>query len=245
MALRLFYLFTVLILCCVHTAGKAMCADKEAGALPCATERISEMAAASDTSISITRDRKPLYRSLSTNMRYDALLVPNSGAEFHFGRDWSVTADWMYGWWSSNRRHRYWRIYGGEVAARRWFGAAAMRKPLTGHHAGVYLQAITYDFEFGGKGQMAGKPGGSLWDKCSFGIGLEYGYSLPISTRLNLDFTIGVGYFGGTYYEYRPLDGKYVWQSTHRRHWFGPTRAMVSLVWLLGHGNRNEKGGKK
>lgn len=194
--------------------------------------------------LKLATERKPFYMSLSTNMLYDALLVPNIGAEFYLGRDYSVAADWMYGWWSTDKRHRYWRIYGGEIALRRWFGSAAARKPLTGHHAGIYAQAITYDFEFGGKGQMAGKPGGSIWDKCSFGVGLEYGYSMPLSLRLNIDFTIGAGYFAGTYYEYRPINGKYVWQSTHKRHWLGPTRAMVSLVWLLGHGNRNEKSNK-
>lgn len=155
-------------------------------------------------------ERKPLYMSLSTNMLYDALLVPNIGAEFYLGRNWSIAADWMYGWWDTDKRHRYWRLYGGEIAVRRWFGTAAARKPLTGHHAGLYAQAITYDFEFGGKGQMAGEPGGSLWDKCNFGVGLEYGYSMPLNTRLNIDFTIGVGYYGGTYYEYRPIDGLYV-----------------------------------
>lgn len=188
-------------------------------------------------------ERKPFYMSLSTNMLYDALLVPNIGAEFYLGKNWSISGDWMYGWWDTDRRHRYWRVYGGELAVRRWFGRAAEDKPLTGHHVGVYAQAITYDFEFGGKGQMAGEPGGSLWDRCSYGAGLEYGYSMAVAPRLNIDFTIGAGYFGGTYYKYRPMDGCYVWQSTHKRHWFGPTRAMVSLVWLLGHGNRNEKGG--
>lgn len=199
----------------------------------------------SQETVQTAPERRSFYMSLSTNMLYDALLVPNIGAEFYLGSRWSIAADWMYGWWSTSRRHRYWRVYGGEIALRHWFGGAAERKPLTGHHAGIYTQAITYDFEFGGKGQMAGKPGGSLWDKCSYGVGLEYGYSMPVAPRLNIDFTIGVGYFGGTYYEYRPIDGKYVWQSTHRRHWFGPTRAMVSLVWLLGHGNTNAKGGKK
>lgn len=196
-------------------------------------------------SISAGPERKPFYMSASTNMLYDALLVPNIGVEFYLGRNWSVAADWMYGWWDTNRRHRYWRVYGGEIALRRWFGSAAARKPLTGHHAGIYVQAITYDFEFGGKGQMAGEPGGSLWDQCSFGAGLEYGYSLPVSTRLNIDFSVGIGYFGGKYYEYRPIDGHYVWQSTRHRRWFGPTRAMVSLVWLIGHGNRNVKGGDR
>lgn len=187
--------------------------------------------------------RKPFYMSLSTNMLYDALLVPNIGAEIYAGRRISVAADWMYGWWDSDRRHRYWRIYGGDLSVRYWPGSAAARKPLTGHHVGIYGQALIYDFEFGGKGQMAGKPGASLWESCNWGFGVDYGFSLPVGRRLNIDFTLGIGYLGGKYYDYVPLDGHYVWQSTHRRHWFGPTRAKVSLVWLIGRGNRNEKGG--
>ena len=82
-----------------------------------------------------------------------------------------------------------------------------------------------------------------MWDKLNYAIGVEYGYSLPISRRLNLDFTLGVGYWGGEYHEYIPSDGHYVWQSTKQRHWFGPTKAEVSLIWLIGRGNYNEKKG--
>lgn len=92
---------------------------------------------------------------------------------------------------------------------------------------------------------MGGKPGGTLWDKMNYAAGLEYGYSLPIDRRLNIDFTIGVGYWGGTYHEYKPVDNCYVWQSTKQRHWFGPTKAEVSLVWLIGRGNCNEKKGEE
>ncbi len=198
---------------------------------------------ATDTTAPKPRERRPFYMSLSTNMLFDALAIPSAEAEFYVGHNMSVAANWMYGWWNSNRHHRYWRMYGGELSFRYWFGSAARRKPLTGHHVGVFGQALIYDFEFGGKGQMAGKPGASMWESCNYGFGIDYGYSLPISSRLNIDFTIGVGYLGGKYYEYRPIDGHYVWLSTKRRNWFGPTRAMVSLVWLLGHGNRNEKGG--
>lgn len=189
----------------------------------------------------------PLYMSVKTNMLYDLLALPNVGVEFYLGRNWSVTADWVYGWWNSNRRHRYWRAYGGEIAVRHWFGRAAEAKPLTGHHLGLYGQLLTYDFEFGGKGQIAGEPGKPLWSNPSYAAGVEYGYSLPITRVLNIDFTLGVGYLGGKYYEYIPLDGHYVWQATKRRHWFGPTRAEVSLVWLLGRGNVNKirKGGAR
>lgn len=189
---------------------------------------------------------RPFYMALKTNMLYDALLIPNLGVEFYLGRNWSVAADWMYGWWKTDRRHWYWRAYGGGISVRRWFGRAAEEKPLTGHHLGLYGQIFTYDFETGGRGYMGGEPGGTLWDRMNYAAGVEYGYSHPIARRLNIDFTIGLGYWGGTYHEYKPVDGCYVWQSTRQRHWFGPTKAEVSLVWLLGRGNYNKgKGGKR
>ena len=187
------------------------------------------------------------YFALKTNMLYDALAVPNIGVEFSLGKRWSLAADWMYGWWNNDSRHRYWRVYGGGITLRKWLGAKAQEKPLQGHHIGLNAQVLTYDFEFGGKGYMGGEPGGTLWDRMNYAIGAEYGYSLPVARRLNIDFGITVGYLGGRYYEYIPLDGHYVWQSTKQRHWVGPTKAEISLVWLLGHGNFNskKKGGDK
>ena len=191
-------------------------------------------------------EKKPFYMALKTNMLYDVLAVPNIGVEFYLGKNWSISGNWMYGWWNSDNKHRYWRIYGGEIAVRKWLGKKASEKPLTGHHLGVYGQLFTYDFEWNGTGYMGGEPGKTLWDSPNYAAGVEYGYSLPIGRRLNIDFTVGVGYWGGTYYTYTPLDGHYVWESTKKRHWFGPTKAEISLVWLLGRGNsNNRKGGLK
>ncbi len=186
-----------------------------------------------------------LYMGLKTNLLYDALLVPNIGLEFYLGKGWSIGGNYMHAWWKNDKRHRYWRVYGGDVALRKYFGSRAAIKPLSGHHLGIYVQAITYDFEWGGKGYMGGKPGGDILDKAHFGVGFEYGYSLAIAKRLNLDFTLGCGYLGGTYYEYSPMDNHYVWKATKKRNWFGPTKAEVSLVWLLGGGYGNEKKNSK
>ena len=192
------------------------------------------------------KERRPFYMALKNNLLYDAVAVPNIAAEFSFAHYWSGIVNWAYGWWRRNPRHRYWRIYGGELELRRWLGKAAKKKPLTGHHVGIYGQWATYDFEFGGRGQMGGKPGGNIFQKANYGVGLSYGYALPVARRLNIDFTIGFGYFGGEFYEYIPADGHYVWQSTRMRRYFGPTKLEVSLMWLIGHGNENpRKGGGK
>ena len=188
--------------------------------------------------VTLSQSPRPFYMALKTNMLYDLALVPNGGVEFYLGKNLSVAGNWMYSWWKSDKVNWYWRVYGGDLALRYWFGNETKEKPLQGHHLGVYGQMLTYDVEVGNKGILA--------DRWSWSAGVEYGYSLPIARRLNLDFTLGVGYHTGEFYEYIPIDGHYVWQATKIRHYMGPTKAEISLVWLLGRGNENtDKGGKR
>ena len=188
----------------------------------------------------------PYTLAIKTNALYDLLAVPNIGAELYVANDWSVGANLMYAWWKHDHKHWYWRIYGGDLYVRKWFGKQAKEKPLSGHHVGLYAQALTYDFATGGRGCLGGKPGGTIFDKASYVVGLEYGYSLPLAQRLNLDLSVGLGYLSGQYQEYLPQDDCYVWQSTKHRKWFGPTKAEVSLVYLLGRYNYNKgKGGSR
>lgn len=165
--------------------------------------------------------------AVKTNLLYDVALVPNVGLEWRFSDHISASANWMYAWWSRDSKHDYWRIYGGDVELKYWFGHKSGRK-LTGHHLGVYGGVVTYDFEFGGRGYQG--------DRWSYMAGLSYGYSLPIAKKLNLDFEIGLGYLGGEYYEYDYNNDAqlYFWQQTKKRKWIGPTKVEISLVWLLG-----------
>jgi hypothetical protein len=182
-------------------------------------------------------EKKPFYMAFKTNMLYDAVLVPNVGAEFYLGNGWSIGGNWAYAWWKTDKKHYYWRIYGGELDFRRYFGERAKKKPLTGQHIGIYGHMFTYDFELGGTGYLS---------KLTYGGGIEYGYSLPIGRRLNIDFGIGIGYLGGKYQVYDPIDECYVWREDRRMNWFEPTKAEISLIWLIGRGNYNErKGGEK
>lgn len=177
------------------------------------------------------------YFALKSNLLYDALLVPNLSLEASIGSGWTLGAGGMLAWWSKDAKHRYWRIYGGDLEIRKYFGTLSKSKPLQGHHLGIYGDFLTYDFEFGAKGYQS---------KATYAAGIKYGYSHPIANRLNLDFAQGIGYLHSNYKTYVPRDGCYVYQETKKRKWLGPTQAEISLVWLLGKGNTNKKkGGKK
>lgn len=199
-----------------------------------------------DETAASMRTQKPFYMGVKTNMLFDAALIPNIGAEFYLGKNLSIYGEWMYAWWDNNARHRYWRTYGGDIGLRWWFGRKAHSKPLTGHHLGVYGGILTFDVENGDTGYLGGKPGGTLWDRWLVNTGIEYGYSLPVGKRINIDFSIGLGYMGGNYIKYFPFDNDYYFDKEYSMHFFGPTKAEISLVWLIGRGNtKGRKGGDR
>ena len=169
--------------------------------------------------------------AIRSNLLTDIALIPNIGVTIPLGSRWAADISWSYAWWSNDNRHRYWRTYGGNIEARVYLGNRDGKNRLEGHHLGIYGQMLTYDFEFGGKGYMAPK-----W---SAGGGIAYGFTLPFTPRLSLDFTLGIGYIGGRQYRYTPVGDRYVWQSTRNVNYVGPTRCEVSLVWLIGKSNVN------
>lgn len=172
--------------------------------------------------------------AVKTNMLYDVSMTPNVGIEFYIAPNVSINANWAYAWWNKDKNSFYWRAYGGDLEARYYFRRWPTRKlrldhAFSGHHIGLYGLLATYDYEFGNDGQQAAK-----WN---YGGGIAYGYSLPITRHLNIDFSLGLGCLYGDYYKYEPSTTKvddYYWISTNRRKYWGPTKAEVSLVWVLG-----------
>ena len=144
--------------------------------------------------------KNPILWKLKTNLLYDAFVIPNISAEMHLGRNWSAGLGYWYTWWKTNPCHRYWRSYGGEIDIRKYFGSQALKSHLTGHHLGAVSQMGMYDVEYGKRGNMS---------DFSYTIGAEYGYTFPISPRVSLDLAMALGYFGGTYKVYDPIDTQY------------------------------------
>lgn len=185
-----------------------------------------------------------------TNAAYLAGLAPNLGTVIHLGKGWAADLRLGGAWWTREQEHFCWRIYGGEVAIRKYFRTPATGKgpwkSLTGHHIGLYAQLFTYDFEYKGSGQIGGQPSKNIFANPQYGAGIEYGYTFALSKRLNLDLGIGAGYMGGLYHNYDAFEEKHIWRSSVQRHWIGPTRADITLQWLFGGAvNQKKKGGRR
>lgn len=169
--------------------------------------------------------RNHSYLAFKTNLLYDAVLIPNLGVEFNIYKNLTIYGDLMYADWNIPAKHIYWDLYGAQVGVRKYFGKIASHRSFSGHHAGIYGLALAYDFQAGNIGQQT--------PLLNMGAGIDYGYSFPVTLGFNIDIEVGIGYLGGKYYEYAVLEGHNSWRGTIKRNYFGPTKASVSLVWLI------------
>lgn len=194
---------------------------------------------------------EPEYRTIlaaKTNLLYDAVTAVNFAVEVPFevaDEKYSVLYEHHTPWWltKNNKYCLQFLTYGGEV--RWWFAPRTIseshnrkqRDALVGHFLGVY--------GWGGIGDIQAGRDFGCYQFDFWSAGLTYGYSMPISRYLNLEFSISAGYANIPYQHYIPTDD---WQILIRDknkagtlHYFGPTKAEVSLVIPI----RTKTGGRR
>lgn len=186
--------------------------------------------------------------ALKTNLLYDAVTALNFAVEVPFGEHFSVLYEHHCPWWltENNKYCLQLLTFGGE--ARWWFAPKTkpetsdrkLRDALVGHYLGVYA--------FGGKSDIQAGRDFGCYQTEPFSAGLSYGYSLPVSKYLNLEFSLSAGYARIPYQHYIPTpDWKILIRDRDKAgtlHYFGPTKAEISLVIPI-RVQTASKGGKK
>lgn len=162
--------------------------------------------------------------ALKNNLLYDLALAPNIEIELPIGKQWSLNTEYKCPWWLNSKRDFCYQLLSGGVEARRWLGKRYDDNRLTGHFVGLYAEGGVYDFQFGGDGYQG---------KYYAASGLTYGYVKPIARHLALEFSLGVGYLTTEYRKYTPYKEDLIWTNSGRYNFIGPTKAKVSLVWLI------------
>ncbi len=162
--------------------------------------------------------------ALKNNLLYDLALAPNIEIEIPIGRRWSVNAEYKCPWWCMSSKDICYQLLSGGIESRFWLGDRQVRTRLTGHFVGVYAEGGIYDFQFKGDGYQ-GKYYGAA--------GLSYGYSTQVSRHLAFEFSLGIGYLTTEYQKYTPYEGSLIWMSSGKYNYIGPTKAKISVVWLI------------
>lgn len=162
--------------------------------------------------------------AIKNNLIYDLVLAPNLEVEIPIGKRWSLNTEYKCPWWLNSEHEFCYQLLSGGVEGRCWLGNRRNRNRLTGHFLGLYAEGGIYDFQFQGDGYQ-GKYYGAA--------GVTYGYAKQLARHFSLEFSLGIGYLATEYKKYTPYEGDIVWTNSGRYHFIGPTKAKVSLVWLI------------
>ena len=182
--------------------------------------------------------RRPLL-ALKTNLLFDAALMPNVEIEVPVGKRWSVNGEYAFPWWQFDRGKYCMQVLMGGLEGRYWLGSRKSREDrevLTGHFLGLYAGGGKYDLQWGEKRYQG---------EFFIAAGVSYGWATRIARHLHLEFNIGIGLLRTDYRHYHARDNyqTLLWQENGKYTWFGPTKAKITLVWLLNR--RVKKGGSR
>jgi hypothetical protein len=160
--------------------------------------------------------------AIKNNLLYDATTTINLGLEIGLAPQWTLELPVNYNPWDlgENRKLKHWLI---QPEMRYWFcrkfGGHFMG--LHGHLGGFNVGAIEFlgmkDFRYEGT---------------FYGGGLSYGYHWILNSRLSIEATLGLGYAFMDYSKYE-CEKCAVKVSDDIRHYLGPTRAGVSLIYII------------
>ena len=182
--------------------------------------------------------RKTIF-ALKSNLLYDAISWLNFAVEVPFGGNkFSALYEHQFPWWrwgeNNNKFCMRYLQMSGEF--RWWFHPRTkpstrheiVRDRLSGHYLGVYGMGGKYDFQRNRSICYQGE----FWSG-----GLSYGYSMPIGKRLNLEFSISLGYASIVYRHFFPADDFHELyrdpNDVGTLDYFGVTKLGVSLVFPI------------
>ena len=167
--------------------------------------------------------------ALKSNLLYGgATLTPNLGMEIGLGKRSTLDFSGSYNPWNregsfeDNKKLVHWL---GNIEYRWW-----TCQSFNGHFFGVHA--------LGGEYNVAGRDIPLLFDKeyryegWAAGGGLSWGYHMMLATRWSLEFNVGAGYVYMNYDRF-PCDKCGGLEGNYTKHYFGPTRAGVSLVFFI------------
>lgn len=183
--------------------------------------------------IIIKEYRKPLF-AIKTNLLADATTSLNVEIEVPIGKQWSISAEWMFPWWIFDNNKYYNQLLLGTVEGRYWLHTNRQSEVLSGHALGLYVSAGYYDFQWKKKGYQ-----GEILPS----VGLSYTYAHKMGQHFRMEYSVGFGVLNTKYRKYTANDqyDQFPWLSSGRTLWIGPTKAEICFVWLISKRVRNEK----
>lgn len=168
------------------------------------------------------QDEESSYRwAVKTNVAYLAATVANLGIEYSFGEHYSIDLPVIYSPYTVSRDFRL-RFLAVQPEFRYW-----LRKPLQGHFFGVHLNMGAFNVAVNSNTRYQSPDG-------FYGVGISYGYVLPIARHWAAEFTLGAGYVYTKYDSYYNIPNGALLERGIRYNYWGLTKVGISLSYRFG-----------
>ncbi|MGL4363771.1 MAG: DUF3575 domain-containing protein [Bacteroidales bacterium] len=168
-----------------------------------------------------------LLPTVKTNLLFLAATAINLEFEIPLGKNISTAIEGIFPFWVSEKHQFALQMYSGTAEFRYWLGDRNSKENMTGWFIAPYGGYGKYDIEFKRQGIQS----------TFFHAGLSAGYTHSISSNFRIECSLGLGYMQNKYttYEAILIDDKWqlAVQNEGTHDWIGPTRAKVSLIWVL------------
>lgn len=171
--------------------------------------------------------------AIKTNLLYGLTTsTPNLGVEIGLGLRTTLDISGSYNWFNlqgdkvNNKKLAHWAVQ----PEFRYFLCERFNGHFFGIH-GVYGEYNISNYELPllfGKGSKDFRYEGS-----AIGGGLSYGYQLILGRKWNLEFNLGFGYLNMKYNEYDCVTCGDQFGESKTKHYFGPTKAGITLIFML------------
>lgn len=164
----------------------------------------------------LTHSVKAQKVAAKTNALYWATTTPNLGLEFGLNNKITLDVLGAYNPWTfkDDKKMRFWLV---QPEVRYW-----LCEKFEGHFFGAHIHGAQY---FGGFDKYR-------YDGYLAGAGISYGYNWILNSHWNLEATLGVGY-AYLWYKQSPRIPCIKCYKNTDKHYFGPTKVAVSLVYLF------------
>lgn len=157
------------------------------------------------------------YVALKTNIPFDVLAVQNLALEVQVHKHITIDLPVMWSISDIEREHAI-RGIAFQPEGRWWLKEAG-----AGHFFGLHAHVAWFNAKWEDNRYQTRK-------RPLAGAGISYGYKLPLSAHWGAEFNIGAGYANMKYDTFYNIENG-AWLETHIRHYWGITRAGLSLVY--------------
>ena len=176
-------------------------------------------------------ERRVPLMNIKINALAAGALIANLGFEFRLAPRWSFDVIGHYSPYDYFKYDRKSRVFAIQPELRFWWGESLIK----GHFIGIHVPVAGFNIQLNDKFRYQ-DPNHALW-----GVGLSYGYAMPLGKNTNwgVEFTIGFGYMDITYDVYEGVyNGKYL--RTETKNYVGLTRLGIDFSYRFNMKKKNK-----